>query len=344
MLDSFWVQNFRLFQELKIPRLARLNLLVGNNNSGKSSLLEALFLFHCQAHPASLFRLLAGRESLPMEVGEEIDPETNPLLSYFPAHNATAQSIQLGSLTEEQNRIRLGVTESEPTSLPGLEFLSAKIFSVTGNCKERSIPLEINPAMVKWGNPHQNGAGWLSTGKNIDPETLNKWWDHVNVHPEKRHRVFQMLRLIDPELKEVVFVNQGSRPRPVAIFENGSFPLSSQGDGMVHLLHMALALENAAGGILCIDEFENGLHYSVQQAIWNLIFQVAEQMDIQVFASTHSRDCIQTFQEAARLKDSSCMLIHLGRSILTSTYNQIVATAYDRDELLLADHADLEVR
>ena len=68
---------------------------------------------------------------------------------------------------------------------------------------------------------------------------------------------------------------------------------------MNRLFGMILALVNVSEGILLIDEFENGLHYSVQLETWRMIFRLATEMNIQVFATTHSSDAIRSFQEAA---------------------------------------------
>jgi AAA15 family ATPase/GTPase len=77
-------------------------------------------------------------------------------------------------------------------------------------------------------------------------------------------------------------------------------PLKSMGDGMTRLFHIIVALVNAQNGILLIDEFENGLHWSIQPLVWDVVFRVAERLNVQVFATTHSRDCIQGFDQAWR--------------------------------------------
>ena len=68
---------------------------------------------------------------------------------------------------------------------------------------------------------------------------------------------------------------------------------------MNRLFGLALALVNARGGLLLINEFENGLHHSVQTDVWRMIFRLAERLAVQVFATTHSRDSVRSFQEAA---------------------------------------------
>ena len=92
---------------------------------------------------------------------------------------------------------------------------------------------------------------------------------------------------------------------------------------MLRALGISLALVNVKDGILLIDEFENGLYYSVQPELWQFIFRVARRLNVQVFATTHSWDCIEAFQKAASTdKQAEGFLIRL-----ESKLGDIVATA-----------------
>jgi predicted ATP-dependent endonuclease of OLD family len=57
-------------------------------------------------------------------------------------------------------------------------------------------------------------------------------------------------------------------------------------------------MANASGGILLIDEFENGLHWEVQEQLWKALFEASNLFGVQVFATTHSTDCIRGFLAA----------------------------------------------
>ena len=76
-------------------------------------------------------------------------------------------------------------------------------------------------------------------------------------------------------------------------------PLRSLGDGALRLFGVALALANSRDGFLLIDEAENGIHYSVQRDYWRMVLQAARKNNVQVFATTHSWDCIAAFARAA---------------------------------------------
>ena len=109
---------------------------------------------------------------------------------------------------------------------------------------------------------------------------------------------------------------------------------------MQRLFGIALALVNARNGILLIDEIENGIHYSVQPDMWHLIFRVAHQLNIQVFATTHSWDCIEAFQKAAQEDtQNEGLLIRL-----ESKKSKIVVTLFDERQLGIATREQIEVR
>ncbi len=75
-----------------------------------------------------------------------------------------------------------------------------------------------------------------------------------------------------------------------------------------------------------------------------MVFHLAEKLDVQVFATTHSWDCVSAFQKAMQQHETEGMLLHLGRSIKKSDEGKIIATEYNKDELQLATQADLEIR
>lgn len=76
-------------------------------------------------------------------------------------------------------------------------------------------------------------------------------------------------------------------------------PLASMGEGAQRILSLALALLSAQNGLLLIDEIENEVHYSAQSQLWRFVFGVARKSNVQVFATTHSWDCVEAFGKVA---------------------------------------------
>ncbi len=109
---------------------------------------------------------------------------------------------------------------------------------------------------------------------------------------------------------------------------------------MGNLLALVLHLFSAQGGFLLVDEIDTGLHYSVMVDMWRLIVETAKKLDIQVFATTHSLDCVRAL---ARLRNkypevADEITLHRVEKDAPRT------VVYDTDELVIAAESQIEVR
>jgi AAA15 family ATPase/GTPase len=183
----------------------------------------------------------------------------------------------------------------------------------------------------------------------IPIDNLATEWDKV-VYTEYEKIVLDSLKIIIPEFEHLVFVQNerktSSRIAKVKLANlSKPVPLKSLGDGMLRILQIAIKLVSAQGGFLLIDEFENGLHYSVQEKVWGLLFEMAEKLDIQVFATTHSWDCIESFTKVAiENEKTEGILFRMGKSARTSNKGQVIATVYDKEALYDLTQMDVEIR
>jgi hypothetical protein len=117
-------------------------------------------------------------------------------------------------------------------------------------------------------------------------------------------------------------------------------PMALMGEGMRRVLSIVLAVANASGGVVLIDEIENGLHYSVQKKVWQAISQAARQADVQVFATTHSWECLRAAHEAfASEEQYDFRLLRLDRR-----GEEVECLSYDRDMIETALDKGLELR
>ena len=109
---------------------------------------------------------------------------------------------------------------------------------------------------------------------------------------------------------------------------------------MLRALGVSLALVNARDGVLLIDEFENGIHFGVESELWQFIFQLAHRLNVQVFATTHSWDCIQGFQKAAQDDtQEEGMVIRLSLK-----KGKTAATLFNEEDLAVVTREQIEVR
>ncbi|WP_428266939.1 AAA family ATPase [Haliangium sp.] len=180
----------------------------------------------------------------------------------------------------------------------------------------------------------------------MDDSEVERLWDRIVVRPALREHVVSALRLIDERIQEIVML-RSERPSavPVLLYDDESrLPLKGLGDGAAHLFQIVLATAVDKGGMVLLDEFENGIHWSVLPRLWKLVFDLALDLDLQVFATTHSWDCVRAFMDTAQTHEAEAMLFRLGRSVRSSRRGEIVVRSYDKQSLELATQAGLEVR
>jgi len=123
--------------------------------------------------------------------------------------------------------------------------------------------------------------------------------------------------------------------------DSNVIPLKSMGDGINRILTIILALVNSDNGYLLIDEFENGLHYSVQEKLWEIIFKLSKSLNVQVFATTHSEDCIRAFESVLNTDQN----IDKGKLLrLDNVKGSIKQIEFSAGELKTAMESGIEIR
>ena len=75
-------------------------------------------------------------------------------------------------------------------------------------------------------------------------------------------------------------------------------PVSQIGQGVYRLMAIMAEIIGESPNILLIDEVENGLHHSVHETVWKGLAETAEKLDVQIFATTHSGECLQAAHSA----------------------------------------------
>ncbi len=378
MLESFEISNFRLFQHLKVERLNRVNLIVGKNNSGKSTFLEAIQLYASNASPDVILDLVDSRQETWFS---EAQPKSQNLIGNFVRHlffkhklpKINEQGILLGEVSSN-TKLNIGVAAYQikisediirETRIEGYQLSlfdededfsdlsNTQVFLVVeeGEKTKRLFRLDRNLTNIRLARStvlyNESQSTWqIVSTENMPSYKLASLWDLTSV-THLGTEVISALKLIDNRVSGVTFVDNiyqkssdGNRIPLVKIEGiDDLLPLKSMGDGMTRLFHIIVALVNAKNGILLIDEFENGLHWTVQPKVWDMVFQLSEKLNVQVFATTHSRDCIEGFDSAWNKYPD------LGAFFRLDIKDGLIkATEYTSETLTDAIDMDVEVR
>jgi ABC-type cobalamin/Fe3+-siderophores transport system ATPase subunit len=334
MLKSFQISNFRLFQHLEVERLNRVNLIVGRNNAGKSTFLEAVELYASNAASTVLLDLVESRqETWFSEAQPQLHNSTgNSVRHLFFGHKLPQvgeQGILLGEVSsntklhigaaayqnknDDEGTLRKIHVPSFQLDLLDDDLSNIEVFLVAegGERTRRLFRLDrdlrdmrrySSRTLYERQESEFKSTWQIVSTENMPNRKLAALWDLTSL-TNLEVEVISALKLIDSRVTGIAFVediSSGENRIPLVKIEgiDEPLPLKSMGDGMTRLFHIIVALVNAQNGLLLIDEFENGLHWSVQPKVWDIVFQLAEKLNVQVFATTHSRDCIEGFDSA----------------------------------------------
>lgn len=388
MLKSLVIKNFRMLEDFQVEKLGHVNLIVGKNNSGKSSVLEALRIYAGSANLTLLQKIADEHHEkfLPSKMDASEADNSQPFESFFPQRFFPRQddvSIKIGDpstdlleiehilLSEQQETITRPSGEAETRirqkplpknhikdweeylQIEYLQLASSSLLITKGNQRATLRFHPENSAIRPLGGElfPAHPCSFVPT-RFLPSEELADAWDKIALTSD-HETVKQALKIIAPEFEDIAFVRHHHRAENllgrVAKIKLAGYerpvPMNSLGDGMQRVLQLTLKAISARNGFLLVDEFENGLHYSVQEKIWDLLFKLAGTLNIQIFATTHSWDCIESFAQVAKdRKDAQGMLFRMGRSVRTSDNGKIIATVFDEDQLFNITQTDVEVR
>ena len=360
---SVALKNYRGFGALRVDGLGRVNLIIGKNNTGKSSFLEGLRIVATNASPKTLQDMFRYREEYVATPDSELPRDGNPFLFSalfhgFPdlstktdplvisvngGRSAMNVSLYVSWYSRERDKDgNLQFVEHEPDDPDGSASLvtttseGMRVYSLTDFHKRWSL--------TKHGRS-TSGIGCCFVGpySGMGTTELGELWDGIALTDDESV-VVDALRIIDPQISKVTMVGEYSvRGRRSAIVRTDKVvrpvPLRSFGDGMNRLFSIVLNLVNSRDKVLLVDEFENGLHYSIQLDTWRIIFRLAHALDTQVFATTHSWDTITAFQQAAAETPETGVLIRM-----TRRGDDIIPTLFTEDEVAIAARERIEVR
>jgi AAA15 family ATPase/GTPase len=328
MLTSLHINNFRGLRDLKIEPLKRVNLITGQNNTGKTGVLEALVLLLSEAAPnqnlrnqlPNLFRTVGG------------DYHENYWKWLFFGKDVSKHIEIKGSFDNAKelqfhvkpNGWRAG--EQQPAQLRHSGQIGNSPCFLSGNGDSAGL----KPAVFSThpSNPTQDAVDYQRV-----------------VLKRRKKQVEKLLREIEPRLEAVEALRIGDQnSSPSLIYADlglsEMIPVTQLGQGFNRLLDIYSEIVVEDAKVLLIDEIENGLHHSVMPVIWKGLFLAAKEFDVQIFATTHSWECILAADEAARAGEKyDLALIRLDR-----VKEDIKATVIDEKSLSTAKELQWEMR
>lgn len=359
MYKVFKIEKFRGFKEFEIGDLERLNLIAGKNDVGKTAFLEALWLHHGGDNPTlgvkidnnrgirqfkaqeflwDLFRNFQPNTKVRLSTREEEEIVKTTTISIERRKTFPVEVGDSDETIHDENEVNSEISELiSPKVVVTHQDQSGKHYeSEVFITKEDEIQAHVPQAIQR-----ANGI-FLAAQNRISAKANAERFGNLRVTKEQ-NKIINILRHIDSRITDLVIVSRGGNPIIHAELQGVErlLPVSLLGDGVYRLLSYCLAITDAGGGgVTLIDEIENGLHYSVITNIWKEIAILAREYDVQVFATTHSWECIKAAHKAFANTDKYDFRLHR----LDRVNGIIESETYDQDSLKVALEQGLEVR
>ena len=305
------IQNFRSIKSLQISGLGQFNLFIGKNNCGKSTVLEAVYM--ASAVPQlPLFAMNTGRGANPVQNEDFVtlfhDFNIEKPVSVRFSDDAYFREVSVSAV--KLNRMPQVVMNCMPQeqSLIGHYGIEVKSDSLKTPYSVRYNQKDVTPERIILSDEEiQN----LNDDKSVrSVQFITAQWlnyntvEYVNnlVVNKQKDSLITSLKKIDGRIKDIQIGNNNTIYIDIGLSK--LLPIQFIGLGVRKFITIASIVASQKDGVLLIDEFENGLHYETMDILWKAVVELCREHNIQLFATTHSYECIESFVNAS---EESCV-------------------------------------
>lgn len=302
------IKNYRCFQETRIDDLGLVNVFGGLNNVGKTTLLEAIYLLK-NPYPKALFEIIETREGR-----NNLEALSADFFRSFYYEQREMNFIV--ELQDDLNQVTIEDLSSDLSNHEQTyneEVLQVNLTKISNN-SEINDTEEADEAYVEWTVFYEKDkliSGQISQSNTSDVlfscgfvrvqanrSNLSKLYDKSIIHGLSDLLIVAFKQFL-PNIEDIRTLNLAEPILHIKENGKGYRPLALYGDAMNRIAEFVLRIVDCAGGTLLIDEIENGIHYTNHKKVWSLLFQLAEKFEVQIFATSHSAEMINAFNEVA---------------------------------------------
>ena len=309
MIKSIKIQNYKLFKNFEVDNLSKILLIGGENNCGKTTLLESLFMSLDCGNPLMFMRHLGWRglssfnnnaEAVFAPAFYNFNLENSITFEYFinsskkrlsyKFHPMIAQAVAV-----QNKKIELQATKDNELGRVEISYGTGKSKPINQaflKLETQGLSLTNTQFLLKYIEGVK--AVFLSSVSQFPPQENSQRYGELD-RTNQTEEILKTLQILEPNLKSLSLIPMGGNPTIYGDTGIGvKIPIPLMGQGMNRLLSILLAISEVKKGIVLIDEMENGFHQSVLPYIWKAISRYAQANKTQIVATTHSRELVSS--------------------------------------------------
>lgn len=310
-IKSIEINQFRGIQQLTISDFSNINLIAGDNNSGKTTFLEAIQLLFTKSNLGSVKNVITQRTVLNpnsssfyisfikmfnMEQKENqlnfsiyADSDKGPLEFELKGNEKSVSgddALQLSMISPRQKALY-----KKSAYLPEtVKLFTGNIITQTGNKTTEKDILFTSLDNVITGSLIKKEIYYIPSFGHLRYDLLKNIVDNL----EYKKLVIDILRQFDDSIADICYTkaDDGTYLETIITKNGVNMPFSVYGDGIKKILFILNKMFDAADSILMIDEIETGLHKKYYDTLFPVVFALAEKLNVQLFIATHSIEAI----------------------------------------------------
>jgi AAA15 family ATPase/GTPase len=333
-IQNIEIKNFKCFEDFKAENFERINLIGGKNNVGKTAFMEACYLISKYATTITNhkdFTLNYGassidREWMTFEIIKSliVIQQNRETVDFLTEWIKDETQLTLYHETEIILNDKFAIELDQASLIPLYKYNNWANYTYIDNplihfrenkffhsiYKKNNLPQIINTTFVSPCNQSH-----LNMRDMIDTLKLNGLYNEITIVLAS---VFHIEKI--DIIKNKVMCYQDNKFQDINDF----------GYGLKHFLNIILVLLVNNNSIIYLDEIDNGIHYSNIDKLWQVILTISKRHNIQVFATTHSKECIESYARVSKkLKDDEITFLDIGRkndgsiAMITMDYTQL---------------------
>ena len=369
MLKALSIRGYRGFESYQVADLARVNLIVGKNNCGKTSILEAIQLLVSGGN-INVFNSLGKRRN---EVRRRYFTRPGGWIMDFShvffghgfyrgasfelssdngARSLTVKVVALGEVSEQSLFWNSSIEQPAHADMVEEDSETTPVCALRIEANESNESIEVpvleggavifDPRAASVHDRFLESPAHFLAVDSFDPVSMGEMWNTA-LSESSEDEIVEDMRILEPTLDSIHFLT-GGRPGSRILLGSGNggrrMPIGTYGDGMRRHLALRLSFAGTADGFLLVDEIDTGLHWTVMEDMWRFVVEVARRNRVQIFATTHSYDCMRGLGALIRsrpnLADQVCI-----QKVDTSLDTAVCLRG---DQIKVAVEQDIEVR
>jgi AAA15 family ATPase/GTPase len=353
-IENLKIQNFRTFDSIEIDGLSKINVFVGKNNSGKTTILESLFLIMGMSNPTLPFNVNVLRglhANSPKQLTylfHKLIPENKPSF-YATFNDQSERTLTLEATYKDDVFARNNAsTLAMGTSLLDPEIMGLNLkFSVKKGGEQTlngvsSMAFENNVPTAKEARDYRENL--YSVFVLPDKNDMATFVRYSELFKKKEHEpILKSLQQFDPDIKNVLPLDDGIYFDVKGI--DKLVPVAVMGDGVRQFLRILTAVSERREALVFIDEIENGLHYSAHVLLWEKLVDCADKSNIQFFIATHNIEILSALSAVLQKNEYESVRDYINIFLVANTLKAGYKTyQYSYEGLQDAIECNVELR